>query len=62
MTPEERAEVRRRSAETDRLLLERIAYHRRKLVEERPGWTPPRTEEEWEAFHEERLGLRPPKP
>jgi hypothetical protein len=34
-TPEEWAEREARRAETDRLLLERIAYHRAKSAEER---------------------------
>jgi hypothetical protein len=34
-TPEERAEREARRAKTDRLLLERIAYHEKKIAEER---------------------------
>ena len=34
MTPEERAEHERRSAETDRRVLDRIAYHRARAQEE----------------------------
>lgn len=34
-TPEERTEREARRAKTDRLLLERIAYHEKKIAEER---------------------------
>jgi hypothetical protein len=34
-TPEERAEREARRAKTDRLLLDRIAYHEKKIEEER---------------------------
>jgi hypothetical protein len=37
---------------TDRLLRERIAYHNAKLREERPGWDPPQSTEEWQAYYE----------
>lgn len=39
---------------TDRLLKERIAYHDAKLREEHPGWTPPQTTEEWQAYYEQK--------
>jgi hypothetical protein len=58
LTREQWAAFKRRMAETDRLLLERIAYHRAKLIEERPGWTPPATEQEWVAYHEARIAAR----
>jgi hypothetical protein len=51
-TPEERAEDRRRGERVERLLRERIAYHNAKLREERPGWTPPQSAEEWQAYYE----------
>jgi hypothetical protein len=38
-----------------RLLRERIEFHRAKLIEERPGWDPPKTDEEWTAYHEARI-------
>lgn len=42
MSPEERAEREARRAELDRLLDERIAYHRRRLAEERAERERPR--------------------
>ena len=43
---------RERFERTDRLLRERIAYHQAKLREERPGWEPPQTSDEWAAYYE----------
>ena len=43
---------RERFERTDRLLRERIAYHHAKLREERPGWDPPQSTEEWQAYYE----------
>jgi hypothetical protein len=48
-------EHREQFEQTERLLKERIAYHRAKVVEARPGWTPPATEEEWSAYNEARI-------
>lgn len=43
---------RKRFERTDRLLRDRIAYHGAKLREERPGWTPPKSSDEWQAYYE----------
>lgn len=51
-TPEERAEDRRRGERVERLLRRRIDYHQAKLREERPGWTPPASAQEWQAYYE----------
>jgi hypothetical protein len=60
LTPEERAELAEheaRSAETDRLLLERIDYHMSKLKEEH-GWDRIPTREEFLADYEAKLRKR----
>lgn len=57
-TPEQRDEDRRRGERVDRMLRERIAYHDAKLREERPGWTPPQTTEEWQAHYEAKWAQR----
>lgn len=51
-TPEEREEDRRRGEEAERALQTRIDYHDAKLREERPGWEPPKSSEEWQAYYE----------
>lgn len=51
-TPEERAEDRERGERVERMLKERIEYHRRKLLEE--GRTP-QTLEERIAYHRAKL-------
>lgn len=48
MTREEWREFKRHGAETDRMLLDRIEYHRKKLIEE---GSDPYPSEEWIAFH-----------
>lgn len=48
-------EHREQFERTDRLLKERMAYHRAKLIEGRPGWTPPASDEEWAAYNEARI-------
>lgn len=53
-TPEERAEDRARGERAELMLKKRIAYHDAKLREERPGWTPPQTSDEWQAYYEAR--------
>ena len=51
-TPEQCAADRERGRRVDRLLRQRIAYHDAKLREERPGWTPPQSTDEWQAYYE----------
>ena len=51
-------EHREQFERTERLLKERIAYHRAKVIEARPGWTPPATDEEWSAYNEARIRAR----
>lgn len=57
-TPEQREEDRLRGEWVDRMLRDRIAYHDAKLREERPGWTPPQTTEEWQAYYEAKWAQR----
>lgn len=40
------------------MLKERIAYHDAKLREENPGWIPPQTSDEWQAYYEARWAAR----
>jgi hypothetical protein len=53
-TPEQRAEDHERGERVERMLKERIAYHDAKLREENPGWIPPQTSDEWQAYYEAR--------
>ena len=54
LTPEDEERFER----TRRLLRARLEFHRAKLVEERPGWNAPKTDAEWLAYHQARIGDR----